>query len=70
MNQKVGPQTKLFNSPHLRWGEEYVVDILRIREIIKPLPVTPVRRGPKFVEGVISLRGPLFPSLICAVVLA
>ena len=26
-------------------GEEYVVDILRIREIIKPLPVTPVRRG-------------------------
>ena len=42
-------------------GEEYVVDILRIREIIKPLPVTPVRRGPKFVEGVISLRGAIIP---------
>ena len=42
-------------------GEEYVVDILRIREIIKPLPVTPVRRGPRFVEGVISLRGAIIP---------
>jgi purine-binding chemotaxis protein CheW len=41
--------------------EEYVVDILRIREIIRPLPVTPVRRGPKFVEGVISLRGSVIP---------
>ena len=51
MNQKVGPQTKLYNSPHLRSAARSVVDILRIREIIKPLPVTPVRRGPKFVEG-------------------
>ena len=42
-------------------GEEYVVDILRIREIIKPLPITPVRRGPRFVEGVISLRGGDYP---------
>lgn len=42
-------------------NEEYVVDILRIREIIRPLPVTPVRRGPKFVEGVISLRGSVIP---------
>ena len=41
--------------------EEYVVDILRIREIIRPLPVTPVRRGPRFVEGVISLRGSVIP---------
>ena len=41
--------------------EEYVVDILRIREIIRPLAVTPVRRGPKFVEGVISLRGSVIP---------
>ena len=41
--------------------EEYVVDILRIREIIRPQPVTPVRRGPKFCEGVISLRGSVVP---------
>ncbi len=41
--------------------EEYVVDILRVREIIRPLPVTPVRRGPRFVEGVINLRGNIIP---------
>jgi purine-binding chemotaxis protein CheW len=42
-------------------NEEYVVDILRVREIIRPLPITPVRRGPKFVEGVINLRGAVIP---------
>jgi len=41
--------------------EEYVVDILRVREIIRPVPITPVRRGPKFVEGVINLRGTVVP---------
>ncbi len=43
--------------------EEYVVDILRVREIIRPLPVTPVRRGPKFVDGVVSLRGTVIPII-------
>ncbi len=41
--------------------EEYVVDIMRVREILRPVPVTPVRRGPKFVEGVINLRGTVIP---------
>lgn len=41
--------------------EEYVVDIMRVREIIRPMPVTPVRMGPKFVEGVINLRGSVVP---------
>ncbi len=41
--------------------EEYVVDILRIREIIKPLPITSVRCGPKYVQGVVSLRGIVVP---------
>lgn len=41
--------------------EEYVVDIMRVREIIRPMPVTPVRMGPKFVEGVINLRGSIVP---------
>ena len=41
--------------------EEYVVDILRIREIIRPQSITPVRRGPRFCEGVISLRGSVIP---------
>jgi purine-binding chemotaxis protein CheW len=41
--------------------EEYVVDIMRVREIIRPPPVTQVRKGPKYVEGVISLRGSVIP---------
>ncbi len=41
--------------------EEYVVDIMRVREIIRPLPITKVRKGPRFVEGVISLRGEVIP---------
>jgi purine-binding chemotaxis protein CheW len=42
-------------------GEEYVIDIMRVREIIRPMPITPVRKGPRFVEGVITLRGAVIP---------
>lgn len=41
--------------------EEYVVDIMRVREIIRLLPITKVRKGPRFVEGVINLRGEVIP---------
>ena len=37
-------------------GEDYAIDIMRLREIITPLPVTPVPRAPSFVEGVIRLH--------------
>ncbi|MFC1611754.1 chemotaxis protein CheW [Myxococcota bacterium] len=43
--------------------DEYVVDIKRVREIIRPMPITPVRKGPRFVEGVISLRGSVIPII-------
>ena len=43
--------------------EEYVVDILRVREIIRLQQITPVRHGPKFVEGVINLRGAVIPVI-------
>jgi len=42
-------------------NEEYVIDIMRVREIIRPLPVTKVQKGPRFVEGVINLRGEVIP---------
>jgi purine-binding chemotaxis protein CheW len=45
-----------------RIGEEdYAVDIQRVREIINPLPVTPVPRAPGFIEGVIRLRSEVIP---------
>jgi purine-binding chemotaxis protein CheW len=43
--------------------EEYAIDIMRIREIIRPIPVTPVPRAPEFVGGVINLRGQVIPMV-------
>ncbi|HSM92731.1 MAG TPA: chemotaxis protein CheW [Anaeromyxobacteraceae bacterium] len=42
-------------------GEDYAVDIMRVREIINPLPVTPVPRAPRFIEGVVRLRSEVIP---------
>jgi purine-binding chemotaxis protein CheW len=42
-------------------GEDYAVDIMRVREIVQPLPITPVPRAPKFVDGVVRLRGEVIP---------
>jgi purine-binding chemotaxis protein CheW len=44
-------------------GEDYAIDIMRVREIIRPLPITPVPRAPAFVEGVVRLRGEVIPVL-------
>jgi purine-binding chemotaxis protein CheW len=42
-------------------GEFYGIDIMEIREIIKPRMVTEVPRMPSFVSGVLSLRGVMVP---------
>ena len=42
-------------------GEDYALDIMRVREIVRPLPITPVPRAPTFVEGVFQLRGEVIP---------
>ena len=41
--------------------EDYVIDIMRIREIINPLKVTPVHDETGLIEGVINLRGVIIP---------
>lgn len=41
----------------------YALDILRIREIIRPQKLTPIPRAPEFVEGVINLRGAVIPVI-------
>jgi len=40
---------------------EYALDIMRIKEIINPLPVTQVPKAPAFIEGVVELRGAILP---------
>jgi len=42
-------------------SEMYALDIMRIKEIIRPQKLTPVPKAPPFVEGVINLRGIVIP---------
>jgi purine-binding chemotaxis protein CheW len=41
--------------------EGYGIGILKVREIIGMLPVTPVPQTPAFLKGVINLRGQVIP---------
>jgi purine-binding chemotaxis protein CheW len=43
--------------------EEFGVDIMKVQEIIKIPPVTFVPRAPRFIEGVINLRGNVIPVI-------
>jgi purine-binding chemotaxis protein CheW len=40
---------------------DYAIDIMRLREVVTPAPVTPVPGSPSFVEGIIELRGDFLP---------
>jgi purine-binding chemotaxis protein CheW len=42
-------------------GEEFGVEILKVQEIIRMMGITRVPRAPRFVEGVINLRGKVIP---------
>lgn len=44
-------------------GEEFGMPILDVREIIRMVAITPVPHAPKFVEGVINLRGQILPVI-------
>jgi purine-binding chemotaxis protein CheW len=43
--------------------ENYGIDVLKIREIIRLMPITKVPRLPGFVKGVINLRGKVIPVI-------
>lgn len=40
---------------------EFALDIMRIKEIIKPIKITVIPKAPRFIEGVINLRGGIIP---------
>lgn len=42
-------------------GEDYGIGILKVREIIGMMPITPVPLAPEFLKGVINLRGKVIP---------
>ncbi|MEJ5301127.1 MAG: chemotaxis protein CheW [Thermodesulforhabdaceae bacterium] len=44
-------------------GEEFAVDIMRVREVIRLPAMFPVPNAPEFVEGIIHLRGRIVPVI-------
>lgn len=44
-------------------NEEYGIGVIKVKEIIGMMPVTPVPRTPDFVLGVINLRGKVIPVI-------
>lgn len=44
-------------------AEEYGLDVTKVQEIIRMLPITRVPRAPAFIRGVINLRGRIIPVL-------
>ncbi len=44
-------------------NEEYTVEINQIQEIVSNLKVTPIPNSPKFLSGVINLRGQVTPII-------
>jgi len=44
-------------------GEDFAIDIMRVREIIPPAPLTPVPEAPAHVAGVFRLRGDVIPVI-------
>lgn len=44
-------------------GQEYVVDILKVKEIKLLMPITRVPKAPVFLQGVANLRGDIIPVI-------
>ncbi len=44
-------------------NEEYGVEVLKVQEIIRLLPITPVPEVPAHYRGVINLRGKILPVI-------
>ncbi len=43
--------------------EQYGIEILKVREIIGVMSITPIPRTPDFIKGVINLRGKVIPVI-------
>ncbi len=64
--EKDSAQLKALGGKYLTFllnGEEYGIEILKVREIIGIMDITKVPQTPGFVEGVINLRGKVIPVI-------
>ncbi len=44
-------------------GQPYAIDIMKIKQIIRPLKISRLPKAPDFLEGVINLRGVVIPVI-------
>ncbi|MCR4292579.1 MAG: chemotaxis protein CheW, partial [Candidatus Kuenenia sp.] len=44
-------------------GEEYGIEVLKVKEIISMVKITPVPKTPEYVKGIINLRGNIIPVI-------
>jgi purine-binding chemotaxis protein CheW len=44
-------------------GEEYAIDILQVQEIVMLSKITRMPKAPRFLEGVVNLRGRMVPII-------
>jgi purine-binding chemotaxis protein CheW len=44
-------------------GEEYGIGILKVKEIIGMITITPIPKTPPYIKGVINLRGKVIPVI-------
>jgi purine-binding chemotaxis protein CheW len=44
-------------------NEEYAIGILKVKEIIGLIPITPVPKMPSYIRGVLNLRGKIVPVM-------
>jgi len=64
VNSSPKPQPAAEAGRYLTFGlgdESYGFPVLKVREIIRLCPITPVPRMPAYVKGVINLRGTVIP---------
>ena len=57
-------ETKSLEGKYLTFilnNEEYGLEILKVREIIGVMDITPVPQTPPFIKGIINLRGKVIP---------
>lgn len=66
LGQEAGPKARGTEGKYLTFvlgGEEYGLEILKVREIIGLMEITSVPQTPVFIKGVINLRGKVIPVI-------
>lgn len=66
---RASPETKAHLAPTQQYSAFFVhqhlygIDVQRVQEVVKPMPITPVPHAPPFVIGLINLRGQIATAI-------